>query len=82
MNDSPYSQVLDLHVDEEPIRARDVRYGAMVRPACWYGYQPVLGVEPLRGNYVRVLWRCDPGDEPPGPYTVFAADEWLAVMSR
>lgn len=76
---SPFSEVLDLHITEEPVRARDVGECEQVRPAGWHGYLATLGVEPLMDGLVRVLWRCDAGDEPPEAFTVFAADEWLAV---
>ena len=76
-----FSDVLDLHVTEEPCRARDVQPDSRIRASGWTGHHVVLEVHPLAGpgGYVRVLWRVDPGDEPPDTYTLFRADEWVAV---
>lgn len=76
-----FADVLDLHVTEEPVRARNAKEGTRVRPSGWSEYHVVLEVQPMLGPgaYVRILWRMDPGDVPPEAYTMFAADEWLAV---
>jgi len=81
MNCSAFADVLDLHIGEEPVRARDVTDGMRVRISGWSGYHVALAAEPLSGPYVRVLWRCDAGDDPPGPFTVCGAGEWVAVLS-
>ena len=76
-----FPEVLDLHITEEPVRARNAVEGTRVRAAGWSEHHVVLEVQPLPGPgaYVRILWRMDPGDVPPEAYTMFAADEWLAV---
>lgn len=72
-------ETLALTPTDNPKRARDVAYLDQVRPPGWFGYYTVLEVQPLPEGAVRVLWRCDPGDNPPEPSTVFTADAWMAV---
>ena len=77
---SAFASVLDLHVSETPIRARDAKPGDRARASGWSHYYVVLAVEPQRDSYVKIQWRCDPGDEiPPTPYTMFMGDEWMAT---
>jgi hypothetical protein len=76
-----FPDVLDLHITEEPCRARDAEVDSRIRAAGWSQHHVVLEVQPLAGpsGYVRVLWRMDPGDAPPDAYTIFRADEWVAM---
>lgn len=76
---SPFASVLDLHITETAVRARDVTEGMRVRPTTWSDYYVALQVVPSAGGLVLVYWRCDAGDRPPGPFTAFAGDEWVAV---
>lgn len=57
-----------------------VDYGAHVRPLDWMGYgEPVIGTEDMGDGWVKLLWRCDPGDQPPDAYTMFCHNELVEV---
>lgn len=71
-----FGQPLTLTVEETPVRARDVRPGAQVRPAFASEPWTALQVRPLHGPYVRILWAMD--GRAPEPFTVFEGAEWLA----
>lgn len=61
--------------NETPVALAEVESLDVVRPAGWCDAHAVLDIEPLPDGFARVLWRCDAGDEPPGPATVFRAGE-------
>lgn len=60
------------------IAAEAVTCGDDICPAGWHRFLPSLGAEALDETHVRVLWRCDPGDRPPAPFTVFPRNEAVA----
>ena len=73
-----FNEPLLLTREEEARRARDVRYGDLVRPQFSDCAYRSLGVEPLDGSHVRILWDDQPLP-PMGPYTVFEGAEWVAI---
>lgn len=55
----------------------ELQYGDTVRIPGNATKHRVLDVDDLGDGHVKVLWCCDPGDSPPGPFTIFQVHEHL-----
>jgi hypothetical protein len=64
---------------EEQISVTEAGDREYVRPVGWSYGHATLDVEDAGNGWVKLLWRCDAGDRPPAPYTMFDATEkvWI-----
>lgn len=57
----------------------ELDYGDRARIPGQASRHAVIAAEDLGDGFVRVLWRCDRGDNPVEPSTIFRADEHLLL---
>lgn len=72
--------------------ASEVTFGQMVRIEGWEQFHQSLGVSGREDcttayhpklcltGHVKILWACDPGNEPPEPYTWLPSAETVEVL--
>jgi hypothetical protein len=65
--------------DERLVPVADAGWQEFVRPAGWAHGHATLDTEVLAGGWVRLRWRCDYGDNPPEPSTMFLITEGVWV---